>query len=296
MSEIEAKEEKRQKERSTAMMFSVISNLSLVILKLAVGIITGLVSIIAEALHSIDDLLASIIAYFGVRTALQPPDKDHQYGHGKVEIITGTIESILIFVVGVAIIYEGVKKFIDRTHPKLITAGIAIMAFAGVLNWLLSVYLIKKGKELRSLGIEVDGQNHLADVITSLGVAGALIALKLTGIWWIDPIAAILLGVWVLIIFTMLSIKLMGQLVDKGLDENEMRRIKKELDKFKEIKDYHKIRTRQSGSTIFIDMHIKVDKNLTVKRAHALTKEIEKKFQAMYGDCNVLVHVEPYFE
>jgi len=296
MSVIMQQEEKKQKERSTAMMFSVISNLSLVILKLVVGIMTGLVSIIAEALHSIDDLLASIIAYFGVRTSLQPPDRDHQYGHGKVEIITGTIESILIFIVGVAIIYEGVKKLIDRTHPQLITAGIAIMVFAGVLNLLLSVYLIKKGKELRSLGIEVDGQNHQADVITSLGVAGALVALKLTGIWWIDPVAAILLGVWVLIIFTMLSIKLMGQLVDKGLDENEMRKIKKELDKFKEIKDYHKIRTRQSGSTIFIDMHIKVDKNLTVKRAHALTKEIEKKFQVLYGDCNVLVHVEPYFE
>src|SRR5208283_3261589 len=190
MSVIMQQEEKKQKERSTAMMFSVISNLSLVILKLVVGIMTGLVSIIAEALHSIDDLLASIIAYFGVRTSLQPPDRDHQYGHGKVEIITGTIESILIFIVGVAIIYEGVKKLIDRTHPQLITAGIAIMVFAGVLNLLLSVYLIKKGKELRSLGIEVDGQNHQADVITSLGVAGALVALKLTGIWWIDPVAA----------------------------------------------------------------------------------------------------------
>jgi len=296
MQEIRASVERLQKEKSRAMIFSIISNLFLFAMKLVIGIITGLVSIIAEALHSIVDVIASVIAYFGVKTALQPPDEDHQYGHGKIEVLTGTIENVMLFLIGAGIIYEGVKKLIERTQPRHLAIGIGIMIFSGLLNWVISIYLIGRGKKLRSVGIEVDGQNHRADVIVSLGVAAALTALKFTKIWWLDPAAAIALGAWVIIITITLAVKLMNQILDRGLNEDEMRKIKKELDKLKEIKDYHKIRTRQSGSTIFIDMHIKVDKNLTVQKAHELTKQIEEKFKVIYGDCNVLVHVEPYYK
>ncbi len=285
---------KKQKEK--IIMLSVASNIALVLMKLVVGVMTGLVSIVAEALHSANDLLASVIAYFGVKGSLAPADKDHPYGHGKVEIITGWIENILILIIGLGIIYEGYLKIINKTHPKLIIAGIVVMLVSGLVNWLVSVYLIKKGKELRSVGIEVDGEHLKADVVTSLGIAAALIIMQFTGIWWIDPVGAIFVGLWVIGIFIRLSYTLTHQMIDKGLNDEELVRIDAMLKCFTDIKFFHKVRTRQSGSTIFVDMHVKVDKNMTVEASHELTVKIEEKIAQMYGDVNVLVHIEPFYE
>lgn len=287
--------DKIKKEKERIIMLSVASNVALVIMKLIVGFMTGLVSIVAEALHSANDLLASVIAYFGVKGSLRPADKDHPYGHGKVEIITGWIENILILIIGVGIIYEGYQKIIEKSHPKMIMAGIIVMLVSGTINWFVSEYLIKKGKELRSVGIEVDGEHLRADVITSFGIAGALLVMHITGLWWIDPAGAIFVGLWVIGIFIRLSYTLTHQIIDKGLNEDEVLKIEDMLKCFEEVRDFHKIRTRQSGSTIFVDMHVKVEKNMTVEASHELTRKIEGKIGEMYGDVNVLVHIEPYY-
>ena len=288
--------EKVKKEKEKIIMLSVISNIVLVILKLVVGLLTGLVSVVAEALHSANDLLASLIAYFGVKGSLRPPDREHPYGHGKVEIITGWIENVLILIIGVGIVHEGYRKFMKGTHAEIIILGIIVMLISGVVNLFVSNYLIKKGKELRSVGIEVDGEHLRADVVTSFGIAGALIIMQFTKIWQIDPIGAIFVGVWVIGIFIRLSYKLTHQIIDKGLNENELIKIYEMLACFTEVRDYHKIRTRQSGSTIFVDMHVKVDRNMTVEASHELTKKIETKIAELYGEVNVLIHIEPFYK
>jgi cation diffusion facilitator family transporter len=285
---------KHKQEKERIILLSIGSNLFLVIAKLIVGWMTGLVSIVAEALHSANDLLASVVAYIGVKQSLKPADKEHPYGHGKIEIITGWIENILILLVGAGIIYEGIKKFIHKSEPQMVEIGIAVMIVSGIINFFVSQFLIKKGKQLRSVGIEVDGEHLRADVITSLGIALALIALAVTKKWWIDPVAAIFVGVWVLGIFLRLSYTLTHQIIDKGLDDIEVKKIEAALMEFKQIKDFHRIRTRQSGSTIFIDMHVEVDGKMTVEESHNQTLEIEKRMKSIFGVCNTTVHVEPY--
>jgi len=141
----------RAKQKESAIVLSIISNTSLVLIKLAAGIMTGLVSIIAEALHSANDLIASLIAYFGVKGSMKPPDKDHQFGHGKVEVITGWIENALILVIGIGIVYEGVRRLIEKNDTRLIEAGIAVMLVSAAVNFFVSRYLIRKGRELRSV-------------------------------------------------------------------------------------------------------------------------------------------------
>lgn len=287
-------QEKIQKEKSWVILLSIVSNLLMVIIKLIIGLMTGLISVVAEALHSANDLLASLVAYFGVRGSLKPPDKDHPYGHGKIEMVTGWIENILILLVGAGIIYEGVRKLVKGTEPEMVEVGIVVMILSGVVNWFISVFLIKKGKELRSVGIEVDGEHLRADVITSLGIAVALIVMKLTGWKWLDPAGAIFVGIWVLGIFFRLSSTLLHHTIDGALKEEDVCRIEELIAGFPGIKDYHKLRTRHSGSTIFIDMHIKVDPQMTVVESHEITREMEGELKKMYGDVNVLIHVEPY--
>lgn len=280
-------------EKDRVILLSVLSNTLLIILKLTIGIISGLVSIVAEAFHSLNDLIASFVAFIGVRKAQGPPDDNHQYGHGKIEILTGTIENILILLISLYIIYEGINKFIHKTEAEFVEIGILIMIFSGLVNFFLSKFLIRKGRELRSIGIEIDGEHLKADVITSFGVAITLAILKITNIWWLDPLAAILVGIWVFFIFLRLSKKLIEQAIDTGISKEQIEKIKEILDSENDIKFYHKIRTRQSGSTIFIDMHIKVDKNLSVEKSHNITKKIEEKIREQLGDANVLIHVEP---
>jgi len=186
---VKLEEAKRNREKGRVILLSILSNTTLVILKIIIGIITGLVSIIAEALHSANDLIAAIIAFWGVRKSLKPADADHPYGHGKMEVLTGWIENILILLIGLGILYKGIKKFIEHTPSQFIEAGIAIMIFSALVNYVVSKYLLKKGKELRSVGIELDGEHLRADVITSAGTAIALILLKITNIWWLDPLS-----------------------------------------------------------------------------------------------------------
>ena len=283
-----------KKEKQGVIALSVISNASLVAVKLAIGVMTGLVSVIAEALHSANDLLASIIAYFGVKGSLAPPDREHPYGHGKIELVTGWIENFLILIIGCGIVYEGYRKFVEKTGPKYVIAGIAVMLISGIVNWIVSVYLIRKGKELRSVGIEVDGEHLRSDVITSFGIAAALIIMQFTGIKWIDPLGAVLVGAWVIGIFLKLSYTLTHQMIDKGLSDEDIRRIEGVLRTIKQIKDFHKIRTRQSGSMIFIDMHVLVDPKMTVKCSHDMTEKIHLKLKEIFGEVNSTVHVEPY--
>ena len=287
--------EKIKKEKERVIILSITSNAALVAMKLVIGIMSGLISIVAESIHSANDLMASLIAYVGVKNSLKPPDKDHQYGHGKVEIISGWIENLLILAVGAGIIYEGIRKFTARTSPKFVDTAIIIMIISGIVNWLVSNYIIKKGKELRSVGIEVDGAHLRADVVTSFGIAVALIVMRFLGLWWIDPMGAVFVGCWVIGIFIRLSFKLTQQMIDRGLSDNEMEAIERMLGSMKDIKYFHKIRSRQSGSTIFVDMHVKVDKDMTVECSHELTKDIDNELKAMFGDCNTLVHIEPYY-
>jgi len=283
-------------EKKRVILLSIISNALLVVIKLVIGFASGLVSIIAEALHSANDLIASVIAYFGVKKSLEPPDSGHQFGHGKIEVITGTIENMLILLIAVYIMYEGISKLLHGTSPELIEAGILVMVFSGCVNFVVSRYLIKKGRKLRSIGIEVDGEHLRADVITSFGVAGALVAMKLSGIWWLDPAAAVLVGLWIFFIFIGLMKKLVSQVIDSALPPEDIKKIEDVLKDYGEIKRHHKIRTRHSGSTIFIDMHIQVDPELSVKDSHEITKKIESRLSDIFGDANVLVHVEPCYK
>ncbi len=287
-------EDRLKLEKESIIILSIASNTTLVLLKLVIGFSTGLVSIVAEALHSANDLVASVVAYFGVKKSLQPADEKHQYGHGKWEVITGLIENILILFIAVYIVWEGINKIRNGHTAEMVELGIGVMAVSGLVNFFISRFLIKKGRELRSIGIEVDGEHLRADVITSLGVGAALLVMKFTGASWIDPAAAIFVGIWVFFIFVDLLRKLIDQITDTGLPHHEKKRIEEYLKGLKEIKDFHKIRTRQSGSTIFVDMHIKVDPKMTVERSHEITRQIEYEMKKMFNDTNALVHVEPF--
>ena len=177
---------------------SVVSNTLLIAMKLTVGLMGNSISILSEAIHSFMDLLAAIIAFFSVRVSDTPADKNHPYGHGKFENISGVVEALLIFVAAFWIIYEAIKKLIDPQPIGSIWLGFAVMTVSAIVNAFVSTRLYKVAKETESIALEADALHLKTDVLTSIGVAVGMALIWLTGYHILDPIAAILVALLIL--------------------------------------------------------------------------------------------------
>jgi cation diffusion facilitator family transporter len=286
--------EELNREKTSIARLSIISNLSLVILKLAVGFMIGSVSVISEAIHSGIDLVAAIIAYFSVRTSSLPPDRKHAFGHGKIENISGTVEAILIFVAAGLIIFEAYKKLVHGVEIEDVSLGIAVMLLSAIVNFFVSGKLMKTAKRTESIALEADAWHLRTDVLTSLGIFGGLVAIKLTGIAILDPILAILVALFILKAALELTIRSVKDLMDAKLPEEEENEISGIIAQHaNEYVGFHELRTRKSGSDRFIDLHLVVSKKITVEQSHGLADRIETAIKGRFPRASIVIHVEP---
>jgi cation diffusion facilitator family transporter len=271
---------------------SIISNTVLIIMKLVVGIMSGSVSILSEAIHSSMDLLAAMIAFLSVRVSDNPPDSRHPYGHGKVENISGVIEALLIFVAAIWIIVEAVKKLIGETAVlESIGIGSVIMFVSALVNIFVSRRLYKVARETHSVALEADALHLKTDVYTSLGVAIGLGLIMITGINWLDPVVAILVALFIIRESYILLKRAFTPLLDEAWEDNDIDDLEKTLNEFHV--NYHELRTRVAGNYRFIDLHIDMPKDLSVESAHKYCDMIEGKLTSRFENLNVTIHVEP---
>lgn len=182
--------------KTLAAKVSVFSNSSLIILKFAVGIISGSISIISEAIHSCSDLLASVIALFSVNKSEQPADSDHQFGHGKYEDFSGLIEGSLIILAALYIIYEVIQKLLCHSNTISNTnLAIAVMFASVLLNIIVSSYIFVVAKNTDSIALFADAEHLRTDIYSSLAVFLGLVCIKFTGLHVLDPVIAIIVAV-----------------------------------------------------------------------------------------------------
>ena len=282
--------------KSRAAAISIASNSALIAFKLTVGILSGSIAIISEALHSGSDLVAALIAFYSVRKAAEPPDIHHHYGHEKVENLSGVIEALLIIAAAGVIIYEGIMKIIDGPHIDHVWLGIAVMATSGVVNLLVSrKVLYPVARRTESAALEADAAHLLTDVYTSFGVAVGLLLVKITGWEYLDPIAAIAVAVLIIKTGYDLVIQSTKVLLDETLPDEELEAIRRCVADHKGdiISGYHRLRARKAGSRRHIDLHVLVDDDLTVIEAHDVAEHITADIKACVPNADVLVHVEP---
>ncbi len=281
--------------KTKAASLSVFSNTLLIVLKLTAGIISGSVSIISEAIHSFMDLLAAVIAYVSVRISDRPADERHPYGHWKIENISGVIEALLIFLAAVWIIFEAVHKLLKPAELETLGLGFAVMCFSAAVNSGVSWYLYKIAKSTGSIALEADALHLKADIYTSLGVAAGLGLIWITGYHILDPIVAILVSMLILKESYSLLIKAYKPLLDESLEPEEMMMIRKIIDGYcKENIKYHDLRTRRAGNFRYVDFHLNLDENLTVREAHDLCDTIEADIKHSLVNSEVTIHVENF--
>jgi cation diffusion facilitator family transporter len=271
---------------------SVLSNTLLIAMKLIVGIISGSVSIISEAIHSSMDLLAAVIAFFAVRVSDVPPDQGHPYGHGKVENISGVIEAILIFIAALIIIVKAIKKFFgEPIELESIWLGALVMFVSAVVNTIVSRRLYKVARETNSVALEADALHLKTDVYTSIGVAAGLSLIMLTGIKWFDPVIAILVALFIIRESFILLKKAFFPLLDSSWRDEEVKELENKLIKMNV--NYHDLRTRVAGNYRFIDVHVEIPENESVGNAHNYCDRIEDELKSTYSNLTVTIHVEP---
>jgi cation diffusion facilitator family transporter len=282
--------------KKRAALLSISSNITLIISKFIVGMITGSVSIISEAVHSFSDLLAAVLAYFSVKAASEPADIEHQFGHGKFEDLSGGIEGALILFAAGYIIYEAIEKILGKVPSEFDTgAGIIVMFIAIVINIAVSRHLFKVAHKTESIALLADAEHLRTDVYTSAGVLVGLVLIRFTGITLLDPIVAILIALVIIRTGIDLCMTSAKNLLDTSLPEEERIVIKNIVNKYMpdEVIDILKLKTRRAGAERLIEFTLTVPDEMTIKSGHDLCDRIEDDIAKEVNNVKVTIHLEP---
>ncbi|MGC9969340.1 MAG: cation diffusion facilitator family transporter [Bryobacteraceae bacterium] len=295
MSATDADREKRRAAGS-----SVFAAVGLTGFKIVVGLTTGSLGILAEAAHSGLDLVAALMTWMAVRISGKPADRDHRYGHGKVENLSALAETVLLLITCAWIIFGAVNRLIEhKIEIEVNLWSFAVMITSVVVDVSRSRMLYRVAKKFNSQALEADALHFSTDVWSSTVVILGLISVKLSewvpgwgGLRYADAVAAIIVAVIVVQVSIKLGHRTVAALLDTapaGLEET----ISSAVSALPGVNDCHNVRLRYSGPQLFVDIHILVDGNQSLRAAHALTEEIERTIQKLVPQADVTVHPEP---
>lgn len=256
--------------------------------------LTGSVGLLSDALESLVNLAAAIVALSMIRVAARPPDEDHAYGYSKAEYFASGFEGALIMVAALTIAVAAVQRLLAPVPLEQLDVGLVVSALAALLNLAVGRVLVRAGKRHDSIALEADGHHLLTDVWTSGGIILGLLAVLATGWHWLDPLIA--LAVAINIVWTgyrLLKRSALG-LLDKALPGEQRDAI------FRVLRDYeargaqfHALRTRRAAGRSFISMHVLVPGEWTVQKGHDLLEEIERDLRTAVRGSSVITHLEP---
>lgn len=275
--------------------FSIAAAVATITLKSIAYFATGSVGLLSDALESLINLIAAVIALWVLRVAAQPPDDLRRFGYGKVEYFSSGIEGSLIVIAAISICYTAVLRLLNPVPLEKIGFGLAISLVATAINLFVARLLLKVGKSRNSIVLEADGHHLMTDVWTSAGVVVGVGAVTLTGWLRLDPIVAILVAVNILWSGSKLIKRSVQGLIDTAIPKELHDSVVRVLEQYR-VSDgvqFHALRTRQSGSHHFVTVHVLVPGDWSVKQGHDLLERIEDDIQVEIPNVSVLTHLEP---
>jgi cation diffusion facilitator family transporter len=282
-----------------AILLSLLAGILLLAVKFAAYYLTSSTAVLSDAMESIVNVLASCFALYALRLAHLPADEKHPYGHGKVEFLSAGFEGGMVFLAALYIFVHVIYQFFNPRPLERVETAMGLMLLATVVNGVIGFILIRAGKRNHSLTLEADGQHLLADAITSIAVLISLLLVKFTHSTLPDPITAILVSVYLVILAMRLLRRSTAGLMDEQ-DAADTTLIQSILDKHlppngtpPHICSYHKLRHRHSGRYHWIDMHLVVPPSHTITSAHELASQIEYEIEQALEMGNATAHVEP---
>ncbi|HUW06044.1 MAG TPA: cation diffusion facilitator family transporter [Williamwhitmania sp.] len=281
-----------EKKKMRVAFISVLAAIFLTTFKIVIGVLTGSLGILSEALHSTLDLVAAVITFFSVRVSDKPADNDHNFGHGKVENLSAFLETILLLITCVWIIYEAIHRLVTgNTVIEINVWSFVVVLTSIAIDFTRSRALLKVAKETNSQALEADALHFSTDIWSSTVVLFGLIFASF-GIYLADPIAALAVAAIVIYISVRLGKKSIEVLLDK-VPEETRRKVEGIMAKVSEITAFHDLKVRTSGADTFVEVNIHVDPELSIGEAHMITDKIEDDIREAIPRCEVHVHAEP---
>ena len=273
-----------------------ILNIIVAVSKIVMGNISKSSAMSADGFASLADGLSNVIAIVGVYLASKPEDEDHQYGHGKIEIITGLIIGLFLLYAGFNVVMEAIGKIKNPVDINISPLSLLVMLFTLVINIIVAYYEYKKGNELNSPILIADSLHTKSDIFVTVGVIIALILIRLGMPYILDPVASLVVSLMIFYAAYNVFKENINILIDvKIVDDKEVKNLV--MTEYPCVKEMHKIRSRGTKNNVFMDMHIQVDPKMTVEESHRLMHNIERTIQKnIEENAHVIIHIEPYFD
>lgn len=263
-------------------------------LKSTAWLMTGSVGLLSDAAESLVNLVAAVVALVALRVALLPPDKNHHFGHSKAEYFSAAVEGLMIFVAAAVILVSSVERFLNPQPLENLGLGLGVSVLASVVNGAVAWVLIRAGRRHRSIVLTADGRHLLTDVWTSVGVVVGVTLVWLTGWDRLDPVVAFAVGINILVTGWGLIRSSAAGLMDVSLPREDNERIEAILQRWtSEEIQFHAVRTREAGHCRFMEMHLLVPGEWSVKRGHDLTEDVIDSLLEAFPDLRVSCHLEP---
>ena len=273
---------------------SIAAAVTTIVLKFGAFLVTGSVGLLSDALESLVNLAAAIMALAMLTVAARPPDEEHAYGHSKAEYFASSFEGALILVAAASIGYSSALRLIHPVKVENAWIGIAISIVAGLVNLGVAVMLARAAKRYRSIALEADAHHLLTDVWTSVGVIIGVSAVALTGWEWLDPVIAIVVALNIMRIGVALMRRSALGLLDTAIPDEDRRTVVRILDAYAaEGAEYHALRTRQAGVRRFVSVHVLVPGAWSVQKGHELLERMEEEIRDAVPESTVFTHLEP---
>lgn len=295
---METKEREKKIYRVT-LMGSVV-NVILLVFKFIAGILGGSAAMIADAVHSLSDFLTDIVVIAFVRISSKPEDEDHDYGHGKYETLATSIIGLALLMVGLYIFYNGARQIWDVMHGAEIEQPSLVALIAAIVSILLKEwtyrFTVSVGKKVESQAVIANAWHHRSDALSSIGTAIGIGGAILLGKGWavLDPVAALVVSVFIVKTALGLLSTSSGELLEKSLPKEVEKKIVDIVESEPEVSEVHHLCTRRIGSNIAIEMHIRMPGEISLKDSHTRASDIERKLRQHFGEhTHINLHVEP---
>jgi cation diffusion facilitator family transporter len=272
-------------------MLAIVGGIFIFILKLLAYIISNSVALLSDAMESIINIVASIMLLAALAISARSEDENHKYGHQKAENISALVEGILIIIAAVLIVEATVGRLFNPVGFEDINLGMIISLCATCLNGILATIMLREAKKNRSMALEGDAKHLFSDVMSSVGVVIGLFVASVTGLFIIDPLIALFVAVILVKMGVDVLRKTSKDLMDSNCVEAE-KSIIAVLEKTKGYLEYHGLKTRRSGNKVFMEVHLCLDGEVSVKEAHELTDKIENELELVVPGIKSVIHIE----
>ncbi len=279
--------------KKQAALIALLCGIAIFFLKIVAFFVSNSVALLSDALESIINIMASGLMVFSISISERDPDKNHKYGHQKIEDISCLLEGVLVIIAALLIISTAISRLSDTNYLLELNLGIFISIFATTINLVISFVLLRTAKNTGSAALEGDSKHLMSDVISSVVVWAGLIFGQFTGLNFVDSLLAFIVSIFVLKMGFDLILKSSQCLMDSSCISEE-KTITTILGQHKyRFIDFHDLKTRRSGNCVFAELHLSVDSSLTVKEAHDLTDHLENAVKKNCSNINLIIHVEP---